>query len=155
MPPLLSCLLGKRLCEDVDKEDHWALRDRCAVIISDICRKFGNTYTNLIPRVARTMVKVLQDTAKPLPCHYGAIVGLASFGAHTIDTLLIPKLEEYLNVLESATNVMSDHEAPLQLEVQKVRSALKGAASKWLAGCVEVSEERKQFVRGLFPSESE
>lgn len=131
MPPVLSCLLGKRLCEDPEKEDHWSLRDRCAHITSDLCRKFGNTYTTLVPRVTKTMLKTLLDPQKPITSHYGAIVGLSAIGPHAIETLLIPHISTYMEAL-SASSEMTDEEKATPAEISKCRMALKTAASRWL-----------------------
>lgn len=152
MPPLLSCLLGKRLCEDPQREDHWALRDRCAAITADICRKFGHVYGNLVPRVAKTMVKAFLDPTKPTSSHYGAIVGLTALGAHTVDVLLVEHMESYLKSLETNANQqMTDGELAVSVEdVNRCRTALRNAATKWLAECTEVPESRRAPIRELF-----
>jgi transcription initiation factor TFIID subunit 6 len=114
MPSLLSCLLGKRLCEDPQREDHWALRDRCAVITADLCKRFGHVYATLIPRVTKTMVRTLQDAEKPLTSHYGAIVGLTALGPRTVEVVLLPHMEAYCKVL--SFNVVSEMQDSHALE---------------------------------------
>lgn len=152
MPPLLSCLLGKRLCEEPQREDHWALRDRCANITADICRKFGHVYGNLVPRVAKTMIKTFLDSTKPASSHYGAIVGLAALGAHAVDALLVEHMETYIKTLESdASREMTDEEPAASAEdANRCRTALRNAATKWLADCTEAPESRRSLIKELF-----
>lgn len=93
MPTLLSCLLGKRLCENPTMEDHWTLRDRCSVIISDVCRRFGSAYATLLPRCAKTMGKTLLDTNRNACCHYGALIGISALGPRLIEIFIIANAE--------------------------------------------------------------
>lgn len=161
MPPLLSCLLGKRLCEDTEKEDHWSLRDRCATLTADICRKFGNVYATLVPRVTKTLVKTLTDPQKPIPSHYGAIVGITALGPHAIDTLLLPNIEVYCKALGACVqdgDQMTDSDVipdqPTPAEIGKCRSALKNAASRWIneAYMADLAEHqsKRELLRSLF-----
>ena len=143
MPPLLSCLLGRRLCEDPLREDHWTFRDKCASLVGDICRKYGSVYATLIPRISRTLLKTLVDGEKPLTCHYGAIVGIIALGRQAIDALLLPHIEAYLNALtpSESTEITADQ--------VRVKKALSDAMSLWLAGCTEplTDEEGQQKAR--------
>jgi transcription initiation factor TFIID subunit 6 len=152
MPPVLSCLLGKRLCEDPEKDDHWSLRDRCAIITHDLCRKFGNSYSTLIPRITKTMIKTLLDPQKPLSSHYGAIVGITSIGPHAVETLLIPHMTSYLEALSGGN--MTDEEQPTPAEVSKCKMALKTAASKWIneaySATIPEHEAKREQLRKTF-----
>ena len=133
MPPLLACLLGKRLCEDPEKEDHWSLRDHCASILSELCRKFGNIYSTLVPRVTKTFVKTFLDPSKPYASHYGALMGMTKFGPHAIEILLLPHLEGYLNALSEGQTSMSDGEnRGTPADISKLMAVLKEAGSKWV-----------------------
>lgn len=149
MPPVLSCLLGKNLCEDPAKEDHWSLRDRCALIAAELCRKFGNSYATLVPRVTKTMVKTFLDAGKPLPSHYGAIMGITALGSHSVETLLVPHMESYLTALGSIDDTMSDEESSRSTEISKVQGALRNAANKFLAEA-NGDEEKQRLVKNLF-----
>lgn len=137
MPPLLSCLLGKRLCEDPEREDHWSLRDRCAHITAELCRKFGNTYATLVPRVTKTLARTLSDPAKPIVSHYGAVVGIAALGPHAVETLILPHLESHLAALSvetvgAAEEGVAAAATATPAEISKCRAALKTAAARWV-----------------------
>lgn len=158
MPPLLSCLLGKQLCEDPEKEDHWSLRDRCAHITAELCRKFGTIYATLVPRVTKTLAKTLSDPTKPVTSHYGAIVGIAALGPYAVENLIMPSLESYLAALNADPSVGKDESkeeaAATPAEISKCKMALKGAVNRWVneAYSEQVSEhsEKRDLVKRLF-----
>jgi len=99
MPPILSCLVARRLCES-PAEDHWSLRDFCANLVAHVCQTFGAQYPSLQPRVTRTLSRALLDPEKPLTTHYGAIVGLAALGPRVTNALILPQLTLYLTLLQ-------------------------------------------------------
>eukprot|EP01105_Mastigella_eilhardi_P024637 TRINITY_DN6466_c0_g1_i1.p1 TRINITY_DN6466_c0_g1~~TRINITY_DN6466_c0_g1_i1.p1 ORF type:complete len:398 (-),score=102.85 TRINITY_DN6466_c0_g1_i1:503-1696(-) len=94
MPGVLTCIVGKQLCEN-PTDNHWALRDYAASIISLVCQKFGKAYESVQPRISRTLGGVLRDTSKPLTSHYGAIVGIASLGHNSVELLILPHVSGY------------------------------------------------------------
>ena len=124
MPSILTCLLGKRLCEDPIRDDHWTLRKLSASLIAFICHTFSNTYEVLIPRIIKTLTKTLLDSEKPLTSHYGAIVGLTSLGSQSIEVSLIPKMEGYINALAPTTD-QERNDPHRELEITKCYEALK------------------------------
>ncbi len=81
MPPILTCLVGKRLCSSVS-DDHWALRDYAASLVALVCKRFGFAYSDLQPRITKTLVAAFLDPNKPLTTHYGAIEGLSMSVPH-------------------------------------------------------------------------
>ncbi len=151
MPSVLSCLLGKRLCEDPAVEDHWSLREHAAAITATICQRYGNVYGTLIPRVTRTLIKTLLDQEKPLTSHYGAIVGITALGGRTIEAILLPHLAAYMAAIDKvssssddgssqpkgATTDMADDDGACEdatpAEVERCRGALCIACERWLA----------------------
>lgn len=98
MPPILSCIVAKRLCTE-PTENHWALRQFAATLVASICIKFGNSYQTLQPRVTRTLLRAFLDPAKPLTTHYGAIIGLSKLGPDVIKALVIPNIKIYVPML--------------------------------------------------------
>lgn len=83
-------------------DDHWALRDYSAKLVSLICTKYvqiqiilnssryGSAYTTVLPRMTKTLLRAFLDKSKPLTTHYGAITGIAALGANAVQLLLIP-----------------------------------------------------------------
>ncbi|KAL9655621.1 hypothetical protein ABK040_002284 [Willaertia magna] len=88
MPTVLTCLVGKTLCENPN-ENHWGLRDFSANIISYICRKFGASYHTLQPRITKTLLHAFLDPKRARTTHYGAIVGITALGSHVTQLLFL------------------------------------------------------------------
>lgn len=128
MPPILTCLVGRRLCENPN-EDHWELRDYAASLVALICLRFGKAYTNLQPRITKTLINAFLDLSRPLTTHYGAIVGLSSLGHYVTQLLILPNLKSYLTLLEPELNGTN---AIRRLEAKKCYGALLKAAGRYL-----------------------
>jgi transcription initiation factor TFIID subunit 6 len=47
MPPLMTCIVGKHLCQDVAVEDHWNLRREAVALVVSLCFKFNDRYPDL------------------------------------------------------------------------------------------------------------
>lgn len=119
IPVVLTCLLSKRLCES-PTENHWELRDIAAQIISYICDRWGKEYTNLQPKIIKTLVEAFLDFKKPLPTHYGCIIGLTKISPHTIELIILPSLKNYVEklkpALEQEKNYIKKEEAIMVLQ---------------------------------------
>jgi len=103
MPALLTCLVGKRLCEKIE-EDHWELRNYCANLLAYLCKRYGDSYENLQARITKTLLQAFLDPNKALTTHYGAIVGMTALGHHVIQLLLLPNIGAYMKLLEPELN---------------------------------------------------
>jgi transcription initiation factor TFIID subunit 6 len=121
MPPILTCLVAKRLSER-PTEDHWSARNMAARLITRICSKYGNVYQTLQPRVTRTLLRAFLDPLKPLSTHYGAIVGLTHLGPAAVKSLIMPNLMAYLNLIRP--ELASQEESLKKSEAQKCFEAL-------------------------------
>lgn len=130
LPPVLTCLLGKRLCEHPETEPHWSLRLDAADVIGYICRVWGPAYQTIVPRVTRTFAKTLSDPERPLTSHFGAIVGLTALGPMAVQSVLIPVLPAYLRALGIEGTPMDGGEQ-LPLETRKCYEALCDAVQAW------------------------
>ncbi|KXZ53652.1 hypothetical protein GPECTOR_6g569 [Gonium pectorale] len=140
MPPLLTCLMAKSLGPS-PAADHWALRDAAAVLLARLCNRFGEPYYSLQVKVSKQLLRTLLDGSKPLPSHYGAIVGLAALGHNTVRLLLLPQLEPYITALRPSLGEREgpgagDKDEPGQrreglrlYEARRVAGALTAAAS--------------------------
>jgi len=122
IPAVLTCLVGKRLCEN-PAENHWALRDFCAGLIAFICNRYGREYATIQPRITKTLAQAYMDPKRPLTTHYGAIVGfvlasivpphtrltiskcsLSRISSHTRQLVVLPHLPQYMELLKEALN---------------------------------------------------
>ena len=121
VPSVLTCLVGKTLCEDPATENHWELRDDAADLVRQVVEAYGAAYTTLQPRIAKTLVGALLDWSKPLTSHYGAVRGLGAMGDGARVALLFPNLSMYVPHLQAARD---DGPALRKSEAEHVFSAL-------------------------------
>jgi len=129
IPAVLTCLVGKRLCES-PTENHWALRDHAAELVSYICHRWGREYVNIQPRIVKTLVHAFLDVRRPLTTHYGAIVGLSRLGPQTRQLMLLPNLDRYFKYLIPA---MEQTESTVKrAEAHMCYQALLAAAGQFL-----------------------
>lgn len=124
MPPVLTCLVGKRLAEQPGDSVHWEVRQEAAAIVAAICASYGSVYGSLVPRIAKTLLRAWLDADKPLTTHYGAIAGIAALGPQAIDSLLLPHIESYLTALRPEQH-------PGSTEHDMVFKALSRCADLW------------------------
>ncbi|KAH3756831.1 transcription initiation factor TFIID complex 60 kDa subunit [Pelomyxa schiedti] len=132
MPAILTCIVGKKLCES-PHENHWGLRDYASSLVALVCRRYGNTYPTIQPRMAKALLRAFLDRGKPLPTHYGAVVGISALGSSAVQLLLIPHIADYTRALESDLN---NPDAIISQEAKKVKEALINAAGLYLRGAV-------------------
>lgn len=79
LPPLLTCVLTKRL-GGAPLEDHWAVREAAAAAVAAVVARYGGQPGNLRQRVAKQLVNAYADPSKSLACHYGAPLAHHLFG---------------------------------------------------------------------------
>eukprot|EP00004_Rigifila_ramosa_P015798 TRINITY_DN3696_c1_g1_i1.p1 TRINITY_DN3696_c1_g1~~TRINITY_DN3696_c1_g1_i1.p1 ORF type:complete len:477 (-),score=113.16 TRINITY_DN3696_c1_g1_i1:19-1449(-) len=128
LPAVLTCLLGKTLSAR-PTDNHWHLRDLAASIVAHIARTFSRSYPTLPPRLAKTFWHALLDPGRPLPTHYGAIIGLEALGSSVLHLLLIPNLRAYSVLLQPS--LVSDS-ALVRMQAQRVHAALLHAVGHFL-----------------------
>ena len=102
IPPILTCLVGRRLgpspstSSSVDPLSSYALRDLSASLLASVCKKYAKTAHTLKPRLVRTCLKNFLDPTKPLATNYGGIVGLHRIGGpEVVRALIVPNVGEY------------------------------------------------------------
>mmetsp|Transcript_4327 Transcript_4327/g.5968 ORF Transcript_4327/g.5968 Transcript_4327/m.5968 type:complete len:487 (+) Transcript_4327:127-1587(+) len=156
MPAVLTCLLGKGLCAH-PSEDHWGLRDRSAQIAAYICRKFGEVYESLPPRVSKTLFEALADENKPLSTHYGAIVGLTALGPLSVEQLILPHLGDYTQKLGKRKRATEKQTKPgckssITLEINQCSRALQDAAGHYMQSLAkDFANSKMKSHRVRFP----
>lgn len=124
IPPVLTCLIGKRLGPanaplDGPRPAHYALRDHAASIMLVLTKhKFTETTPSLKPRLARTLVKsFLSTTPQPMGTYYGSILGLCGIAhGEGVRQLLLPNLR-------ALDAVLKDEQAKGAAGVDELRAA--------------------------------
>ena len=96
MPPLITCLVAKRLGAS-PAQDHWALRHQAAACLAAVCARHGASYPAVQPRLTRTLVAALLDPQRPMATHYGALTGLAALGPWVVQALVVPNAGDVLH----------------------------------------------------------
>ncbi|KAL6722214.1 histone H4-like TAF Taf6, SAGA complex subunit [Lecanora helva] len=96
IPPVLTCLVGRRLGNSPDPLVHYPLRRLAASVLSTITKIYSKSSHMLKPRLARTCLKNFLDPSKSVQAHYGAIIGLQAIGGpELVRALIVPNLKEY------------------------------------------------------------
>ncbi|KAG2216856.1 hypothetical protein INT45_005223 [Circinella minor] len=95
IPPILTCLVGRTICENPMEQDHWSIRQRAATLIANICTEYGKSYHTLQPRITKTLLRAFMDPARPLTTHYGAIIGLEHLSVEVSRVLILPNIKYY------------------------------------------------------------
>jgi transcription initiation factor TFIID subunit 6 len=80
IPPILTCLIGRRLGEANNPLSSYLLRDLSASLIGLVSKKYAADSPLIKARIARTLLKNFLDPSKPLASHYGSVIGLQALG---------------------------------------------------------------------------
>mmetsp|Transcript_18100 Transcript_18100/g.20150 ORF Transcript_18100/g.20150 Transcript_18100/m.20150 type:complete len:447 (+) Transcript_18100:53-1393(+) len=139
MPPILTCLVGKRLCDEPN-EDHWSLRDYAAKLSAFICQRWGKVYNDLQPRITKTLILALLEPKKPLTTHYGAMRGLAAMGPQVVSLLLLPNITVYIKLLRDSGMLKSDNLFKRQ-EAEKCHDTLLRICGDFLAWVARIFQK--------------
>ncbi|XP_073945292.1 TBP-associated factor 6 isoform X1 [Choristoneura fumiferana] len=112
IPSVSTCIVSRQLCLRPEMDNHWALRDFAARLMSQICKTFNTSTNNLQTRVTRLFAKALQCPSQtnnetgvgpsmasmkesektPLASLYGATQGLAELGPEVVKVLILPRV---------------------------------------------------------------
>ncbi|XP_018018736.1 transcription initiation factor TFIID subunit 6-like [Hyalella azteca] len=109
-PSVLTCIVSRQLCLKPDMDNHWALRDFAARLMSQICRHYNTTTNGLQTRISRVFCKCLNVDKTPLATVYGAVAGLCELGPEVIKALVVPKLRVLSNKIEQCIESPSAYE---------------------------------------------
>lgn len=74
-------------------DNHWALRDFAARLMSQICKNFNTSTNNLQTRVTRLFSSALQNEKTQLSSLYGAVAGMSELGTEVIKVFIVPRLK--------------------------------------------------------------
>lgn len=149
VPPVLTCLVGKRLGSDPNSQQPFALRDFAASLIKLICQRFGDSSHTLRPRLSRTCLKHFLDPSKPLGTHYGAISGLAAIGGkEAVRILILPNLEMYNHVLDKAQSEGNAREAEMVISsIIRALELMEADQVNGINGVVQMGEETRAKLK--------
>ncbi|XP_068628477.1 transcription initiation factor TFIID subunit 6 [Battus philenor] len=113
IPSVSTCIVSRQLCLRPEMDNHWALRDFAARLMSQICKTFNTSTNNLQTRVTRLFSKALQCPSQtnnetgngpsmvttmkesektPLASLYGAVQGLAELGPEVVKVFILPRV---------------------------------------------------------------
>ncbi|XP_021847743.1 transcription initiation factor TFIID subunit 6 isoform X1 [Spinacia oleracea] len=137
MPSVVSCLVAKRLGNRL-ADNHWELRDFAAKLVASICKRFGHAYSNLQPRLTRTLVNAFLDPKRAITQHYGAIQGLGALGPNVVRHLILPNLGSYMRLLEHEMSLESQKNEMKRHEAWRVYGALLHAAGQCIYGILKM-----------------
>ncbi|KAI9777250.1 MAG: hypothetical protein M1839_008980 [Geoglossum umbratile] len=131
IPPILTCLIGRRLGDPTNPLAHFSLRDLAASLILAITKKYATSSHTLKPRLARTLLKNFLDPYKPLGVHYGAICGLQAIGGpEVVKVLIVPNLKTYEEVVRDELVGGDDEGGVRRAEAEMVvRAVVKAVGS--------------------------
>lgn len=90
---MTTCIVSRLLCNRPELDNHWALRDFGARLMSQICKNFNTSTNNLQTRVTRIYSQALQNDKAYLSSLYGAITGLSELGSEVVKVFVIPRLK--------------------------------------------------------------
>lgn len=183
MPCILTLLLAKRIgpiIKDSNPKEatealqkQLAVREFAAILLQHLIRVYGLSYSTLMPRVTRTLLRALLDSSKPIGTHYGALLGLQNMGNEVIKLVLVGNLkmwsklvienedknENEREILLSATldtlrKLKQDQEAnvdDMDDDVSdEIKDKLKERLGGLLAGLILEQSDAKSIVRGVF-----
>ncbi|KAB7507897.1 Transcription initiation factor TFIID subunit 6 [Armadillidium nasatum] len=110
VPSVMSCIVSRQLCLKPDMDNHWALRDFAARLISQICKNYNTTTNCLQTRITRVFSRCLNADKTHLSSMYGAIAGLSELGPEVSKALVLPKLRSLSEKIEQCLESTSTFE---------------------------------------------
>ncbi|RXG68129.1 Transcription initiation factor TFIID subunit 6 [Armadillidium vulgare] len=119
VPSVMSCIVSRQLCLKPDMDNHWALRDFAARLISQICKNYNTTTNCLQTRITRVFSRCLNADKTHLSSMYGAIaakqvyhklLGLSELGPEVSKALVLPKLRSLSEKIEQCLESTSTFE---------------------------------------------
>lgn len=77
--------------------------------------------------MSRTLLRAFLDPLKPLPTHYGAIIGLAAMGPEVVRIVLLPVVENYVALIQPELDAVTATSDLRRQEAMRCHSALAKA----------------------------
>ncbi|KAH7720126.1 Transcription initiation factor TFIID subunit 6 [Aphelenchoides avenae] len=92
LPAILSCVLSKQLCMNLQSDNHWALREFSSRLLGNIVKKYR--LPSIRARVTNVLSQVFKDKNYSYITMYGAIYALNELGPETVKSVIVPRLQE-------------------------------------------------------------
>lgn len=100
---VMTCVVREVICENAN-ENHWILREFCAMMLEKVCLEYGKRYPNMVISIMKDVETTLCDMDTPLCTIYGCVICLTFLGRtclkinilgvlQTIASRLIPALQ--------------------------------------------------------------
>jgi len=145
MPAILTCLVGKQLCEDPMEDDHWSLREYSAQLVSFVCERYTKYSKDIQPRVVNTLIHNFLDPTKSLPAHYGAVKGIIALGPRPIQLVLIPNVSAYIRLLDA--KLSSNANPRLEMEGKRLRELLLEISCHYLITAAQYHKDVEELLK--------
>ena len=124
VPPVLTCLVSRRLGSDQHPLAQYELRNLAASLLGSVAKKYSKSSHMLKPRLARSFLKHFLDPTKTLGANYGGIVGLQAIGgSELVRNLILHNLREF----ESLIREPIEEDQANKAEAEMVAGALMKA----------------------------
>ncbi len=121
---VMYCILEPLAVSINPLNDHWALRDYAARLLSQILRSSTEILGRFGHQLLATLKEVLSDPARPLCSHYGAVVGLCALGTKALEEVFVSQLSSYWPTLQQVLEDTSISNSRVKGDGHKVHGAI-------------------------------
>ncbi|XP_076070024.1 TBP-associated factor 6 isoform X2 [Oratosquilla oratoria] len=118
VPSVMTCIVSRQLCMKPDMDNHWALRDFAARLISQICKSYNTTTNGMQTRITRVFAKCLNTGGTPLSTVYGSIAGLSELGPEVTKAFVLPKLRALSDKIEQCIDGLNAYDKNAALHIK-------------------------------------
>ena len=116
----MTCIVSRQLCLKPDMDNHWALRDFAARLMSQMCRNYNTTTNGMQTRITRICCKCLNLDKTPLATAYGSIACLCELGPEVTKALIVPRLRNISMKLEQCVDGVSAYEKNAAVHIKGI-----------------------------------
>jgi len=88
LPSILTCILSKKLCSDLGKDNHWALREFSSKLLKTVCKDYASA--NIRVRVIKVLSDVFNNPNSSITTLCSAVMALSNFGGEVMTTTVTP-----------------------------------------------------------------
>lgn len=131
------CILEPLSVSTGSSTNQWNLRDYAAMLLVEITRLWATPVNRLQQHAYRTLLEAFTDDMRALPSHYGALMGLASFGPEVVEEVVGVHLHTFVDYL---SNKLVDKNRVVASDAWKVHGLLLLTAEKMIRRHVHLVE---------------